>query len=748
MSKRWLPWRNGADDRARVLDDVLSTALERPEIQDALEFADLTKQDLVDAVREAETSVLAAAESLEKTYRDLVPGTRIDTLNWLEVRPLVGRLLVLLLVPTVGFMLLAWLVAEAIRTPPKWSVAGLVGGVCLTLGVVLVVRTNSLDDQQKPGTAWAYLGLVTSTGAAGWAVVELMGWTWLLLLPAAVLVSLMGFLALATESVYLTPEAVVRRTAVMAAFDEWSKGLLQEGVLPVLYTRINEASKAIYSTTLKVREAPALRRSDYRRMHVTTPASAELTRLVALVGGGSFAIAGPRGAGKTNLLRAFCAGRYREDDQGDDMAVLVSAPVEYVPEEFVLHLFGETCEAAIAYVRRRDRRAAREAERVFRSEWVGRFGRGAKAVVSVLVDEQGQKTPAGLVGLAAAAHHNLVLLMYVRSYNGELAAKGGVKGFEVSRKTGLNLAGRALTYPELVKRFREFLTHTVAELAAEGKRTGRRVGRLLIGIDELDRIGVGDPARRFLNEIKAIFDVPGCHYLVSVSTEAQHDFELSGIGLRSVFDSSFDEVVRVDYLDFEYAQKLLRRYVLGLSTQFHSLAYAFSGGLARQLVRTARTIVELGRDQQERSIEQVAGAIAGTELLRACQATADALTGVDDRAGVTTLLRMLDEHPPRTATAAELKAYGERILASYEGSSERVCQLRDAVGARVCFLGTVLEIFTEDLDEHRMLDADFDSLARARRYVGSNPAAGLGLLNDIRECWALEPIAHQRRPRA
>jgi hypothetical protein len=85
------------------------------------------------------------------------------------------------------------------------------------------------------------------------------------------------------------------------------------------------------------------------------------------------------------------------------------------------------------------------------------------------------------------------------------------------------MAGRAPTYPEVVNDFRTFV---------------QALDRVVIAIDEIDRIGAGEQARRFLSELKAIFDIPGCYYLVSVSTEAQHDFELSGMGLRSVFDSS------------------------------------------------------------------------------------------------------------------------------------------------------------------------------------------------------------------
>jgi len=41
--------------------------------------------------------------------------------------------------------------------------------------------------------------------------------------------------------------------------------------------------------------------------------------------------------------------------------VQVSAPVEYVPHEFVLHLFAATCQATIDYVQQLDPVAAKRA---------------------------------------------------------------------------------------------------------------------------------------------------------------------------------------------------------------------------------------------------------------------------------------------------------------------------------------------------------------------------------------------------
>jgi len=314
----------------------------------------------------------------------------------------------------------------------------------------------------------------------------------------------------------------------------WRQAMMLDGVLPVYRTEINSVS-ITYSTVLTSTDADGLLGGTSLVAHQRTPAGERLAELVRSVSGGSFALAGPRGAGKTNLLRAFCAGTYAEAGEPDVLTVSAAAPVEYMPREFLLHLYAETCRAVLA--------------------------RGE---------------PSHLVKAAKAG---LVAIAYVQTRTAEHTGKFGFKGAEYSLKRGVSLAGRAPTYPEVVNDFRTFV---------------RELGRVVIAIDEIDRIGTGESARRFLNELKAIFDVPGCYYLVSVSTEAQHDFELSGMGLRSVFDSSFDEVIRVDYLDFDLARRLLRRLVVGLPEQFAALAYVFSGGLARQLVRAARDVLRQG----------------------------------------------------------------------------------------------------------------------------------------------------------
>ncbi|MBB5806665.1 hypothetical protein F4560_006433 [Saccharothrix ecbatanensis] len=684
------PWHSGADRPERVLERAVSAALGRPEVTRAVASGQVTRDVLIDSLAGAETAVLAAAGQAEQRYRTERPGWYAR----FAVNAPIGRW-VLLITPVLGLAALGSFVAALIGL--SWAgVLAVVGGAAVLAVVVdllLLMNWSEGRFSRRVAIAWLACGVLSLTVMQALFRLDWPGWALLLAFVGSLASYSAAFLSIRTllRSFRHSGQDGVARAALVA----WEESVLVDGVLPVLYSKLNEVTPPVHATVLAVREVSSLVRADPLRMHVPTPAGAVLAGLVDRLDGGSFAVAGPRGAGKTNLLRAFCGGRYRSEDRAPDLAVLVSAPVDYVPQEFVVHLFAEVCEAVI-----------------------DRFGQRAAR-------RRGKVGPHPLVSLA---RDHLAVLNYVRTYADEISGKGGFKGFELAGKRAVTMAGRALTYPEVVKRFRGFLSRIAAEQATEREL---KPGRVVIGIDELDRIGAGEPARRLLNEVKAVFDVQGCYYLVSVSTEAQHDFELSGIGLRSVFDSSFDEVVRVDYLDFEYARKLLRRYVLDLSEQFQALAYVFSGGLARQLVRTARAIVELGREQPGREIADVVQALVDAELTRACQATADALTAVDDRDGVTDLLRLLDER--RTT---DLKTHSENLRAAYKGRSDRARQLKDTIAARTRFLATVQETFTADLTEDRMRALDFNELARARRYAGTNPDAGLALLRDIERRWA------------
>ncbi|MBA2895099.1 hypothetical protein [Nonomuraea soli] len=87
---------------------------------------------------------------------------------------------------------------------------------------------------------------------------------------------------------------------------------------------------------------------------------------------------------------------------------------------------------------------------------------------------------------------------------------------------------------------------------------------------------------------------PPVYFPVSVSDDALMAFERRGLPLRDAFDSSFDEILRVSTLGYTESRRLLYRRIIGLDEPYVALCHVLSGGLACDLLRTARQLVRLG----------------------------------------------------------------------------------------------------------------------------------------------------------
>ena len=124
-----------------------------------------------------------------------------------------------------------------------------------------------------------------------------------------------------------------------------------------------------------------------------------------------------------------------------------------------------------------------------------------------------------------------------RNQSWTVASPGSYLSLANQRTLGTAWAREPRTLPEIVARLRDFI------MVVHG-----RGHRLIVGIDELDKLSEAD-AQSFLNDIKAIFGIRGCNFLVSVSEDAAADFERRGVPFRSTFDSSFDDIVSIGYFD-------------------------------------------------------------------------------------------------------------------------------------------------------------------------------------------------------
>lgn len=181
------------------------------------------------------------------------------------------------------------------------------------------------------------------------------------------------------------------------------------------------------------------------------------------------------------------------------------------------------------------------------------------------------------------------------------AGSGFSVGVDSSTGGGASRQMLARTYPEIVDSFRTFL----GEICAHGP--------VVIAIDEIDKLEP-EAAGRFLNDIKAIFGVPGCYYLVSLSEDAMASFERRGLPIRDVFESSFDDVLHVDHLTFEECRALLSERVAGLPLALLGTCYVVSGGIARELIRVARRVFAIVKQHDTWLIDEIAERLVLAEL--------------------------------------------------------------------------------------------------------------------------------------
>lgn len=501
--------------------------------------------------------------------------------------------------------------------------------------------------------------------------------------------------------------------------------LKDKGILELIRTLINNRITPSYSLSLTHIEGKGLAEVIDVSQTIDSNAKQRLDFLLNNMPGGSLGIAGPRGAGKSTLIRTYCGPKPLAAQLKDKpvLAIMVSAPVKYDPREFILYLFSAVC---LSVLKKEDRLP----EDLFEDEiqrthgsarswhlWIWSYlpvmaimlsmllfctsltlyswhkeyhghaktGKVAPSVANLkdslvskrtptkditkkqnkrpdtlqiqnnAVDSTGSFTqfytyqiskssqsPVTLFNIAiflmaigfialifgkrdrnalftfisvfvrimlrtdqlkqraktsystylpplsATALRWLKKLKFQQSYtagwSGSLKLPIALDG---SLSSAMTLAEKQLSNPEIIAAFTDMLSLCTAD------------HQVIIGIDELDKLASEEDAKMFLNEIKSVFGIPRVFYLISVSENAMNSFERRGMPFRDVFDSSFDSIVYVDYLNLIATQQLLQRRIIGKPMPFFALAFCLAGGLPRDVIRYFRQILELAVDDRE-----------------------------------------------------------------------------------------------------------------------------------------------------
>nr|WP_311132338.1 hypothetical protein [Nonomuraea gerenzanensis]SBO94900.1 hypothetical protein BN4615_P4416 [Nonomuraea gerenzanensis] len=498
----------------------------------------------------------------------------------------------------------------------------------LVLGIVLSLFSQvPRPPAEPPLVLWLSLAL--------WLVATLL---WLSSVPAmrdrAILASRDP-----AEWLQLPASLVGFRVAAEQAYQDWIGALVREGLMPCFHAVVDDEQDAM-TTVLPQFEQNRLGGLSRVEEFVPTEESRYLEHLIARLNSASVGVSGSRGVGKSTVLRHLCA-RDREDGTAN-LRLLVHAPTAYDAKEFITHLFAEVCEEVAG-------EAAAHAHPGRQRSLLGLLPAittvaGTVLLVGGLRWDQLRPMMAGLTarpallvaalggllaaaGLAAtwranrrrrrvtgatasevAARDHLRSLRYQQAVTatrtGELGVPGGGK---LGGQWAVQRTEQARGYPQLVAELRELL----GQIALDRQD---RKGKVIIGIDELDKIGNAEDAERLLNDLKVVFGVPGCFFLVALSEDALSAFERRSLAFRNTFDSAFDRIVRITPLRHAESRQLLMRRGIALPLPYVWLCHALTGGLPRDLLRTALDLTTIASQEGEHDLSPLAARMIRQDL--------------------------------------------------------------------------------------------------------------------------------------
>jgi hypothetical protein len=372
-------------------------------------------------------------------------------------------------------------------------------------------------------------------------------------------------------------------------------------------------------------------------------------------------LAGPRGVGKSTILRFLTS-------MDHTLGIYIPAPVRYEPNELLARMFEKL---ASEYLIEDGKRSTRKRRNPFSlspyaviwfplicygvigllaaggflvirhpqfkmdtARWLGvllilsgiaffvylgrRYAQGRRNQRSILLEE----SP---VGRAQSIIKNLRWQRQQTSSSSiETKPWGGL--LRLSSDTSATTIERDVGRPRLVADFQDFIRMIREDYEAEPPR-------IIIAIDELDKLASVDDLIAVINEIKDVLHIEGTHVIVSVSREALSRFLLRGLPYRDVFDSTFDEIIEVPMLGPAEAVEVLKKRAIDFPVSWGLACYVLSAGLPRDLLRYGRRCVAIYQ-QTNATRDDVPMRLVGevaAEKIKAELHASDALIRLTDR---------------------------------------------------------------------------------------------------------------------
>lgn len=471
--------------------------------------------------------------------------------------------------------------------------------------------------------------------------------------------------------------------AVPAAYRRWTEVLRNEVLRPFILEMRNEQDTNRFRARIGGQAPPTLIKGVEPKRLVITEAMTQISATARNIHYGSLGISGPRGVGKSTILRFF------DSDNSADLRLVVSAPVDYEPREFIIHLFSQLCGSV-------SRKAAPDS------------------------------------AIAVETHRHLEKLRYLRTFKTDVSGSVQSSFFRFGGTRAKERAEQPVTLPELVSTFREYS----AKVAIWQRSAGNDDGRVVIGIDELDKIRDSVRAESFLNDIKSIFGVPGCLYIVSLSEDALAVFARRTPDIRDTFDSAFDEIFAVGPMTYQQSEELLLKRITGVPRPFLALCYVLAGGLPRDLVRATRALIDVTPPENEQSLPETTRALVEHVLESTRQAFTRQLAETAD-SGL--LLAQLYNRRWPGEKPSDLTDTALRLATAGRDAESEVCrQICHELVVSLSFYATVTEVFGDAQDRlvARLTDGDYaivDDLAAVRDAMKVNVDLAHGLLEQYRQ---------------
>jgi hypothetical protein len=299
-------------------------------------------------------------------------------------------------------------------------------------------------------------------------------------------------------------------------------------------------------------------------------------------------------------------------------------------------------------------------------------------------------------------------------------------------------AEQQLTHPEVVEKLRLF-----AEESSRTLRDNHIIDRMVIAIDELDKIGEPEKAQQFVNDIKGVFGVPGCLFFVSVSDDAVLNFEQRGLGIRDAFDSAFSEMVRLEHFTLDESRLWIALRITGVTEQFCYLCHCLSGGLPRDLQRYTIEMVDVSTTVYEPRLATVTETLVRNDLatkIHALTSVTSTLEATSEHVALSAKLLAIQE----TTIPLELARLADDLVReSAEDSVKPTDDIRWNAGCFTLFCATILDVFNDDLGSEE-LTADLHQLALARRQMAMHPQLAWRRIVDFRKDRSLDPALYER----